>query len=242
MIHAFFILWTFYHPTFCPVFLSRFFQVFPEAESAFVVGPGVVSAAAEHSPEVAVSGTEVFALVYAAVLFPDAVAVVEHEVVVFAAGSGIVSVFGPRASADIAAAIVVLVPASVFAGGVYSPGRPRSPVFPNVVHFSSFSSSDEVVGEGSVHSSMGARSNYGLCSILSNPDLYQNKSLEPYYNNPSPGHNNVNDTSDLPMDATTSHSRKTALHQCREQRKHRPNQVSLSHPVVREIRGAAEEY
>jgi hypothetical protein len=206
---------------------------------AFAVsGPEIFALAfAVSGPEASalvsvVSGPEVSALVYAAELSPEAV-VVEPEVVV---------VFGPRASADIAVAIVVLVPASVSAGGVYSPGRPRSPAFPNVVHFSSFSSSDEVVGEESVHSSIGARSNYGLCSILSNPDLYQNKSLEPYYNNPSPGHNNVNDTSDLPMDATTSRSRKTALHQCREQRKHRPNQVSLSHPAAREIRGAADQY
>lgn len=230
------------NPTFCPVFLSRLFQVFLEAESAFVVGPQVVSAAAEHSPDVVVSGPEVFALVSAAELSPYAVAVVEHEAVVFVVGSGIVFVSGPRASVDIALVFVVLVPVSVFVGEVCSSGRPRSPAFPNVVHFSRPSSSDEVVGEESVHSSIGARSNYGLCSILSNPDLYQNKNLEHCYNNPSPGYNNVSDTSDLPMDATTSHPRKRALHQCQEQRKHRLNQVLLSHPVVREIQWAAEEY
>jgi hypothetical protein len=180
MIHTFFILWTFYHPTFCPVFLPRFFQVFLEAESVFVVGPAVVSAAAEHSPEVVVfvAVTEVFALV-SAVLSPYAVAVVEPEVAVFVVGSGIVSVSGPQASVDIDVVFAVLVPVSVVVGEVYSSGRPKSPSFPNVVHFSRSSSSDEVAGEVSVHSSMGARSNYDLCSILSNPDLYQNKSLEP---------------------------------------------------------------
>jgi hypothetical protein len=89
-----------------------------------------------------------------------------------------------------------------------------------VDHYASPSSSVEVVGWESVHSPTGARTNYGLCNILSNLDLHQNKNLEYSYNNPSPGYNNVSDTNDLPMDATTSHSRKTSLHLSQEQRKH----------------------
>jgi hypothetical protein len=206
------------------------------------LSPEVVVLAAEpevFAPVFVVSEPEVFALVFAAAeLSPEVVFVVDLEV----SEPGVAFVSEPQASVDIAVAFVVLVPVSVVVVEVDSSGRPKFLVFPNVDHFSSPSSSVEVVGEESVHSSIGARSNYGLCSILSNPDLHQNKNLEHCYNNPSPGYNNVSDTSDLPMDATTNHSRKIALHQCQEQHKHRSNQVSLSHPVVRQIRWAAEQY
>jgi hypothetical protein len=182
-----------------------------------------------------VSEPEVFVLVFVA-------AELSPEVVVFVVGPWVVFVSGPQASVDIAVAFVVLVPVSVVVVEVDSSGRPRFLAFPNVDHFSSPSSSVEVVGEESVHSSIGARSNYGPCSILSNPDLHQNKNLEHCYNKPSPGYNNVSDTSDLPMDATTNHPRKRAPHQCLEQRKHRSNQVSLSHPVVRQIQWSADQY
>jgi hypothetical protein len=58
---------------------------------------------------------------------------------------------------------------------------------------------------------MGVHANDDLCSILSNLGLRQNKILEQRHNKPSLGHDNVSDTNDLPMDATTSHSRKTGL-------------------------------
>ena len=121
-----------------------------------------------------------------------------------------------RASVDIAVVFVVLVPVSVVVVGVDSSGRPRFPAFPNIVYFSSSSSSVEVVGEESVHSSTGARTNDDLCSILSNPGLHQNKNLEHCYNNPIPGYNNVSDTNDLPKNATTNHSRNRGLHQRQE--------------------------
>jgi len=126
---------------------------------------------------------------------------------------------------------------------VDSPGRPKFLAFPNVDPYASFSSSVEIVGEESVDSPTGARTNYGLCSILSNLGLHQNKTLEQYDNNPSPGHNNVSDTNDLAMDATTNHSRKTSLPLHQEQRKHRPHQASLPHPELPQMRlGVAGQY
>jgi hypothetical protein len=174
----------------------------------------------------------VFVLVFAAAeLSPEVVVlVVEPEVVFVAAVSvaavSIADVAEPQASVDIAVAFVVLVPVSGVVAEVDSPGRPKFLAFPNVDHCATSASSVEGLGDESVHSSTGARTNYGLCSILSNLGLHQNKNLEHRYNNPNPGHNNVSDTNDLPMDATTSHSRKTDLHLCLEQRKHRPYQAS----------------
>ena len=179
-----------------------------------------------------VADPEVLALVFAA-------AEPSPEVPVLAAEPGVVSVAGgaePQASVDIALAFVVLVPVSVVVVEVDSSGRPKFFAFPNVDHYANSSSSVEVVGKESVHGSTGARANYGLCSILSNPGTHQNKNLEHCHNNPSPGHNNVNDTSDLPIDATTNHSRKRGRHLYKGQRKHRSCQGSLSPPGVPETR------
>jgi len=181
-----------------------------------------------------VAEPEVFALVFAAAeLSPEVAFVVDLEVsepgVVFVA-----DVAEPQASVDIAVAFAVLVPVSVVVVEVDSSGRPKFLAFPNVDHFASSSSSVEVVGEESVHSSTDARTNYDLCSILSNLGLHQNKNLEHCYNNPSPGYNNVSDTNALPTDATTNHCRKRCPHQCQVQRRH-TSQVSLLPLVVRQI-------
>ena len=140
--------------------------------------------------------------------------------VVFVAFVSLADVVEPLASVDIAVAFVVLVPVSVVVVEVDSSGRPKFLSFPNVDHFASSSSSVEVVGEESVHSPTGARTNCGLCSILSNPGPHQNKNLEHCYNNPSPGYNNVSDTNDLPMDATTNHCRKRCPHLSQGQHRH----------------------
>ncbi len=142
----------------------------------------------------------------------------------------------PQASVDIAVPFAVLVPVSVVVIEADSSGRPKLLAFPNVDHYASSSSSVEVVGEESVHSSKGARTNYGFCSILYNLGLYQNKSSAQYYNNPSLGHSNVSYTSDLAIGATTNHSRNTSPHQYQEQRKHRSYRASLLHPEVSEKR------
>jgi len=119
-----------------------------------------------------------------------------------------------------------------------SSGRPKFRAFPNVDHYANYSSPGEAVGKEFVHSPTGAHTNHGLCSILSNPGLHQNRKLGCCYNNPNPGHNNMSDTKDPPIDATTNHSRKICPHLRREQRRHRPCPVSLSPQVVRQIRWA----
>jgi hypothetical protein len=159
--------------------------------------------------------------------------------VVFVAAVSVADVAEPQASADIAVAFAVLAPVSAVVVEVYSPERPTFLAFPNVDYYATSASSVEDAGDESVRSSTGARTNYGLYNILSNPGLRHNKNLEHCYNNPSPGYNYVIDTNDLPMDATTSHSRKTGLHLSEEQRKHWAHQASLSHPVVRQIRWVA---
>ena len=197
-------------------------------------------AAAELSPVVVVlvAEPEVFPLVVAAAE-PEAAVSVAAEPVVFAAVVSVADVAEPRASVDTAVASAVLVPVSVVVAGVYSSGRPKFLAFPNADHFASSSSSDEVVGEESVHSSTGARTNYGLCSIPSNLDLHQNRSLELCYNNPSPGYNTVSDTNDLPTDATTNHHRRICprLHQGRRRHKYR---AARSTPAVRQTESAEE--
>jgi hypothetical protein len=219
-------------------FLSSYFlcstallQVFLEAESVVIAEPEVfalVSVAAERSPGVAVTA-EPGALCAVALEVPD---------------SGVVSVADvaeSQASVDIAVAFPVLVPVSVVAVEVDSPERPRFLAFANVDHYANSSSSVEVVRKESVHSSTRARTNYGLCSILSNPGLHQSRNLGHCYNNPSPGHNKMSDTNDLPIDATNSHSRKTCLHLYQVQRKHRSHQASLSHLEVPGIRWVVAE-
>jgi hypothetical protein len=154
----------------------------------------------------------------------------------------VAAVAEPQASVDIVFAFDVLVPLSVVAVEVDSSGRPKFFAFPNVDHHASDSSSVEVVGEEFVHSSTGAHTNYGLCSIPSNLGLHQNRNLGQIHNNPNPGHNKGSDTNDLPIDATTNHSRKTGLHHLyQEKRTHRPCQASLSHLVARQIRWAVVE-
>jgi hypothetical protein len=194
-----------------------------------VAGFEVVSAAA--------SGPEVVSVVD--------LAVAELEVVFvdifFVALVSVADVAEPQASVDIAVAFDVLVPVSVVSVEVDSSGRPRFLAFPNVDYYASSSSSVEVVGQESVHNSIGVRANHGLCSILSNPGLHHNKNLGHDYNNPSPGYNNVSDTSDLPIDATTNHSRKTSLHLYKEQHTHRSYRATLLHPEVPQIQWVVAE-
>ncbi|MEN6447865.1 MAG: hypothetical protein ABFD70_08995 [Syntrophaceae bacterium] len=153
--------------------------------------------------------------------FAVAAAVFEPEVS-FAA-----DIAEPQASVDTAFAFEVSVPVSVAAVEVDSCGRPKDLAFPIVDLFANSSSSVAVVGWESVHNSIGVRSSCGLCSIFSNPGPHHNKNLEHRYNMPNPGHNIVNDTSDLPMDATTNHSRNKALRIYQGQRTRRSYRVSL---------------
>ena len=111
-------------------------------------------------------------------------------------------VAGPQASVHIAIAFAVLVPVSGVVAEADSSGHPKFLVFPNVDHYASYSSSGEAGGKEFVHSSTGAHTNHGLCSILSNPGLHQNKNSGHCCNNPSLDHNTVSDTTDLPVSIT----------------------------------------
>ena len=124
----------------------------------------------------------------------------------------IADVSEPQASVDIAVAFVALIPASLVAIELDIPGFPRFFAPHKICSFANFPSSVEIVDKEFVHNSIGVHSNYGLCSILSSLDLHHNKNLEHRYNSPNPGHNNVSDTNDLPIDATTNHCRNTCLH------------------------------
>ena len=218
-----------------------------------VAEPEVVSVVGLGVSESEVAEPQVFALVFeAAELFPEVVVLaagpevvsvvdlgVSESEVVFVVVVSVADVAEPPASVDIAVAFAALVPVSAVVAEVDSSGRPRSVAFPNVDCYATSASSVEVVGDQSVHSATGARTNYGLCSILSTLDLHHNKNLEHCCNNPSPGYNTVSDTNHPAMDATTSHSRKTSLHLSQAQRKHRAHQVALSRPEVLQIRRVA---
>lgn len=159
----------------------------------------------------------------------------EPEFVALVAEPEVAFVSEHQVSADIAVAFVVFVPVFVVVVEVDSSGRPKFLAFPNVDHFASSSSSVEVVGEESVRNPTGARTNYGFCSSLANLDLHQNRNLEHCYNKSIHGYNNVSDTNDLPMDATTNRSRKRGLHQFQEKHRH-SSQVTLSRLEVRKIK------
>lgn len=203
--------------------LPPLFQVFLGAESVV---------AAHLFPEVVVLAIEaevVSVVVESAVV--SEVAGFSLEVAVLVAESRVfapVSVAGPeaavagsQASVDIAVAFVVLVPVSVVAVEVDSSGRPRFVASsPNTCSFPSPSSFVELGYKVLVCDPTDARTSYDLCSILSNLGLHHNKNVEHGYNDASPGYNNMSDTNDLPTDATTNHSRKTGLHQCKDQRRH----------------------
>jgi hypothetical protein len=143
-------------------------------------------------PYVAVASEVVF-VVLVSVVFEIA-DVVELQVFV-----GIVFIF------------VALISESVVVVYVYNPEHPKFFSCPNIGYSASFSSSVEVVNEGSVDNSKCDRANYGSDSFLSNMGLRQNRILEHCCNKPSHDHNTVSDTSDLPTDATRNHSRKTGL-------------------------------
>jgi len=196
------------------VFLQTGGVVFPLGVAAPVVENALL-VVAEVLSEVAEPEVDVVAVLIppgvAAPVVESAVVVVAEPGVVFVSLVSVADVVEPQASFDIALAFDVLVPVSVVAVGVDSSECPRYLV-PNVDYYSSSSSSVEVVDQESFHSSTGVRTNYGLCSSLSNPDLHQNKNLEHRYSKPNPCHNNLSDTNDPPIDATTNHSRKTCLH------------------------------
>ena len=194
---------------------------------------------AELFPEAVVLAVEpdVFVLAFvAAEIFPDIAVLAVEPSVPFVAVVSLAGVAEPRAAGYILVAFVVLVPASEAVAGAYSSGHPRSVVFPSIDCYARSASSVGGVGGQSVHSTMGARTNYVPYSILAILGPHHNKNSERSYNNPNLDHNTVSDTSDPAMDATTIHSRKTNLCLSQEQRKHQAYQVALSQLGVRRMR------
>jgi hypothetical protein len=199
--------------------------------------PEVVFVAAELSPELLVAEPELLVAepeLLVPELSPEVVVLVELELLVaepellvaelellvepelLVASESVPDVAELLASGDTAVVFVVLIPVSVALVEADSSGHPRFFAFPNTCSFPKYSSSSGHGCRESVHSSTGVHTNHESRSILSNPGLHQNKNLEHCYNNPSPGYNNVNDTNDLPKNATTNHSRNRSLHQCQE--------------------------
>ena len=182
-------------------------------DSAVAVSVDPVSAPADSAVVVSVDPFSVPADSAAAVSADPVFVPFVSAAPVFAADAA-----APQVFVCIAPGVAVSVPAAVVAAVVYSSGHPRFFVFPNSDSCPSSSSSAAVVGEESARTPSGVHTNYGLCSTLSNPGPDRNKNVAHSHNKPNPGRNNVSGTSGLPRDATTSHSRKTALPLYQEQR------------------------
>jgi len=159
--------------------------------------------------------------------------------VVFVAPVSIVHVSGRQVFVNIHIVFAVSIAVSVVVEEVDIFRRSIFFLFPNIDYYTSLSSFVEDVDKESVDSPTDAHANDDLCRILSNQSLYHNKNMGYIYNKPNPDHNNVSDTSALPMDATTNHPRKRCHHQCQAQRRH-TYQVSRSLRVVREMVWAVE--
>lgn len=100
------------------------------------------------------------------------------------------------------------------------PGPPKSFVFPNIDQHAIPSSSDEVDAPEFAHNAIDVHANGDHDRIPSILGQHQNKILEHSHNKPNPYYSTVNDTNDLPIDATTSHSRKIDQHLYQEPHKH----------------------
>ena len=140
-----------------------------------------------------------------------------------------------QVSVNIHTVFAVSIPVAVVVEGLDICQRPIFFLFPNIDCYTSFSSSVQDVDKESVGSPTAARANDGPCSILSNRSLYHNKNRGCTCNKPNPGHNNVSDTSALPIDTTTNPHRKRCLLLYQEQHRH-TSRVSLSLRVARQMR------
>jgi len=205
--------------------------------------PEVEDAVAEVAP---VSGVAepVVDVVAVVVVLPEVLFAVDLGVsepgVVFVAPFAIVHVAGRQVFVHIHTVFAVSIPVCVVVEGVDIFRRSIFFLFPNTDYYASLSNFVQDGDKESVGSPTDAHANYDLCSILSNQSLHHNKNMGYICNKSNPDHNNVSDTSALPMDATTNHPRKRGLHQSQGQRRH-TYQVSRSPLVGLEIGWVAEE-
>ena len=91
------------------------------------------------------------------------------ELALFVVSESVPDVAEPQASGNIAVVFVALIPVFLVPVGVYNPGRPGFLSFPNGDYPANSSSSVELVGKESIHSSTGVRTKDGLCSTLLHP-------------------------------------------------------------------------
>ncbi len=147
---------------------------------------------------------------------------------------------GPQAFPRIAFAFVRAAPASLAVVAVDSSERPRFFLFPSNDSDAISPSCAATGGMGFVHSATDARTRCGPGSIVASPGLRHNKNWEHFHNKPSLHHNDVSGTSDLPMDATTSHPRKTIPPLYEGRHKHLPYPATRLHTAVLQKRRAVE--
>ncbi len=117
----------------------------PEVEDA-VVGAADISEPAEPVVDVVVVEHKAVFVAYLEVAEAGVVFVAVVFVAVVFVAASVADVAELQASVDIVLVFDVLVPVSVDAAEVDSPGRPRFLAVPNVDHYASSSSSAEVVG------------------------------------------------------------------------------------------------
>ena len=164
-----------------------------------------------------VAEPEVSFLVFVAVYLSPAVPVLVVDLEVYEFGAAFVAPFSivhvseRQVFVNTHIVFVVSSPVSVVVEGADICRRPTFFLFPNIDCYTSLSSSVEDLDNESVGNSTGARANDGPCSIFSSRSLYHNKNQGYICNKPNPDHNNVSDTNDLPIDATTNHDRKRCL-------------------------------
>ena len=201
-----------------------------ELRAVLAVEPGVSEPRAVLVAEPGVSGRRV-----AAAAEPEA----SEPRVVFVFLVSVPDAAELLASDGIAPVFAVLIPVFAAAVEADSPGHPKYYAFPNVDCRASSASFVEAAAREFVHNPTGVRTSCVLCSILANPGQHHNRNLVHGGNKPNPGYNSVNDTSDLPRGATTSHSKKKCPHRYQEQHTRHPNRETLSQPEAVQIRSLA---
>jgi hypothetical protein len=131
---------------------------------------------------------------------------------VVSAPAAVVDAAEHQVSEDTAFDVDPLFHISAVVFGVYNYGHPMFYSFSNIDCCASLSNYVEVFDGVSAHSPSSVHTICVLRNIFSSPDPHQNKTMGRHCKKPIPDHSNANGTTCLPMDATTSRSRKRCLH------------------------------
>jgi len=230
-------------PTLCPVYRYVLFPVYP-VEVCLVVAPDAFAAVGAVALPFGIAAVVVDAL-------PALVLPVAPEGAVGAAASGFPGIAAVVVDAlpapalpvfpEGVAAVAVAEPLEKAVGvavGVSSPGHPNYFASPNVGFFASCSSFGEPAVAVFAGSSMDVRPSDAVCSRFSSRRGPLCKKRERFDSGSSLSRNSASDTSDLPMDATTTPRRKRCPHWRQGRRRHR-YRVSRLTLAVRQIPWAA---